>query len=247
MAPAFVLPFSSSIDPSANSHQLYSSPLLLPSRTQTTLYATGSELPPQRQKQKKGGREGYNKSRRREDALSGMNVGQRFEMGYDIEDETVPLEQDDALPLIETIANAADMRKGEDVYAIRVSSLTTVSSFFVLVSGNSRPQIQAIAGAIEDDMMEKHGMEARNGGEGTADSGWILLDFGSVVVNVMTPVARKYYALEKLWKKGEEVDLSHILKPNAPPGSENGMEEGREGGREGPSSDPSLIEDAFWS
>ncbi len=49
--------------------------------------------------------------------------------------------------------------------------------------------------------MEKHGIEARNGGEGTADSGWILLDFGSVVVNVMTPVARKYYALEKLWKK----------------------------------------------
>jgi hypothetical protein len=50
-------------------------------------------------------------------------------------------------------------------------------------------------------MMEKHGVEARNGGEGTADSGWILLDFGSVIVNVMTPVARKYYALEKLWKK----------------------------------------------
>ncbi len=68
--------------------------------------------------------------------------------GYDIENETVPLDQDDALPLIETIAYAADMRKGEDVYAIRVSSLTTVSSFFVLVSGNSRPQIQAIAGKL---------------------------------------------------------------------------------------------------
>jgi len=66
--------------------------------------------------------------------------------GYDIEDETIPLARDDTLPLIETIAYAADMRKGEDVYAIRVSSLTTVSSFFVLVSGNSRPQIQAIAG-----------------------------------------------------------------------------------------------------
>jgi hypothetical protein len=35
----------------------------------------------------------------------------------------------------------------------------------------------------------------------------------------MTPVARQYYALEKLWRKGEEVDLSHVLKPNAPPGS----------------------------
>ena len=35
----------------------------------------------------------------------------------------------------------------------------------------------------------------------------------------MTPVARQYYALEKLWRKGEEVDLSHILKPNLPPGA----------------------------
>lgn len=42
---------------------------------------------------------------------------------------------------------------------------------------------------------------------------------GSVVVNIMTPVARQYYALEKLWRKGEEVDLSHILKPNLPPGT----------------------------
>lgn len=119
-----------------------------------------------------------NKQRRRQDALDGMKLGQRFEMGYDIEPEVVPLEEDDTLPWVETIAAAADARKGEEVYAIRVSSLTTVSSFFVLVSGNSRPQIQAIAAAIEEDMAEKHGVEPRNGGEGTADSGWILLDFG---------------------------------------------------------------------
>lgn len=110
-----------------------------------------------------------------------MNMGPRFEMGYDIEPEVVPLEEDDTLPWVETIAAAADARKGEEVYAIRVSSLTTVSSFFVLVSGNSRPQIQAIAAAIEEDMQEKHGVEPRNGGEGTADSGWILLDFGRCV------------------------------------------------------------------
>lgn len=107
-----------------------------------------------------------------------MKVGQSFEMGYDIEDDNVPLEEDDTLPLIETIAEAADMRKADDIYAIRVSSLTTVSSFFFLATGNSRPQIQAIAGAIEEDVAEKHGIEPRNGGEGTADSGWILLDFG---------------------------------------------------------------------
>ena len=111
--------------------------------------------------------------------MEGMSVGQRFEMGYDIEPEAVPLAEDDTLPVVETVAAAADKRKAEDIYAIRVSSLTTVSSFFVLVSGNSRPQIQAIAAAIEEDVLEQHGMEPRNGGEGTADSGWILLDFGA--------------------------------------------------------------------
>ena len=118
---------------------------------------------------------------RRAEQMDMMNMGPRFEMGYDIEPEVVPLEEDDTLPWVETIAAAADARKGEEVYAIRVSSLTTVSSFFVLVSGNSRPQIQAIAAAIEEDMQEKHGVEPRNGGEGTADSGWILLDFGRCV------------------------------------------------------------------
>ena len=113
--------------------------------------------------------------------LEGMKVGQAFEMGYDIEDDGIPLEEDDTIPLIETIAEAADMRKAEDVYAIRVSSLTTVSSFFVLATGNSRPQIQAIAGAIEEDVEQKHGIQPNNGGEGTADSGWILLDFGKLV------------------------------------------------------------------
>jgi len=58
-------------------------------------------------------------------------------------------------------------------------------------------------------------VEARNGGEGTADSGWILLDFGSVIVNVMTPVARKYYALEKLWKKVSS-SLPPSLFPSLP-------------------------------
>ncbi|EWM26409.1 Ribosome-associated, Iojap [Nannochloropsis gaditana] len=242
---AFFLPSPICQSPASYIDRTGSAWSLVSPRPQSSLYSSESNNTPQRPKQKKGGREGYNRNRRREEALDGMKVGHRFEMGYDIEEETVPLAEDETLPVIETIASAADMRKGEDVLALRVSRLTTVSSFFVLVSGNSRPQIQAIAGAIEEDMLEKHGLEVRNGGEGTADSGWILLDYGSVVVNVMTPVARKFYALEKLWKNGEEVDLSHILRPNLPPGSEGGREGGREG--DGPGPDPSLMEDAFWS
>lgn len=119
-----------------------------------------------------------------------MAVGSKFELGYDLPDEEVPLEQDDTLPVVRTIAAAADKRKGEDIYAIRVSSLTIVSSFFVLITGNSRPQIQAIAAAILEDVQEQHDLEPRNGGEGTADSGWILLDFGEF------SYCRSHYCLE---------------------------------------------------
>lgn len=190
----------------------------------------------------RGKRPVQNRETRRQEQLDGMRVGEKFVQGYDVPDETVPLEEDDTVPLVETIAAAADKRKGEDLLALRVSSITIVTSFIVLVTGNSRPQIQAIAAAIEEDVFEQHGVEPRNGGEGTPDSGWILLDFGSVVVNIMTPTTRQYYALEKLWRKGEVVELSHIIKPNAPPGVERAQQAQGAGGEE-----PSKEDDPFWS
>lgn len=101
-----------------------------------------------------------------------------FEMGYDVEDDPTPLEEDGLLPVIHTIALAADKRKGEDIVALRVTSLTTITSFIVVVTGNSRPQLQAIAAAVEEDVLAQHNLRIRDGAEGTAESGWILLDLG---------------------------------------------------------------------
>lgn len=70
----------------------------------------------------------------------------------------------------------------------------------------------------------------------------------------MTPVARQYYALEKLWRKGEEVDLSHILKPNLPPGSSAATPASGMGGGAGEALPASTMQDGmdkendpFWS
>jgi len=109
-----------------------------------------------------------------------MQMGGTFQMGYDVEPDQTPLEQDDLLPVIKTVAAAADKRKGEDIMAIRVTSLTTITSFIVLVTGNSRPQLQAIAAAVEEDVLAQHDLRLRDGAEGTADSGWILLDLGKI-------------------------------------------------------------------
>jgi hypothetical protein len=68
-----------------------------------------------------------------------------------------------------------------------------------------------------------------------------------VVVHIMTPTARQYYALEKLWRKGERVDLSDVLKPNAPFMARPGFEtEGPQAPAEGEPEGPEEV-DPFWS
>ena len=98
------------------------------------------------------------------------------------------------LELVRTIVKAGDGRKAEDIVGLQVAQVSTLTSFMVFLSGNSRPQNQAIAAAIADDVEEKFGL-VRNP-QGTADSGWMVLDYGSVMVHIMTPKSRLFYNVE---------------------------------------------------
>jgi ribosome-associated protein len=120
------------------------------------------------------------------------------------------------LPMIHTIVRAADMRKAEGITAVRVEHLTVSTDYFVCLVGNSRPQNMAIAAAIKDAVEAEHGRVGRT--EGTADSGWILVDYGDVIVNIMTPRSREYYDIESFWKGGVSVDVSGSLTPGGAPG-----------------------------
>ena len=121
-------------------------------------------------------------------------------------------ERDDLAGFVECIVKAADGRKGEDIVAIRTSSISTLQSFVVIVSGNSRPQNQAISAAILDDVEEEFGVKPGSTGvpEGTADSGWIVLDYGTVVIHLFDEESREYYQLEQLWAGAKAVDLSSL-------------------------------------
>jgi ribosome-associated protein len=94
---------------------------------------------------------------------------------YEIE----PLSEDSYVNEVYTACSAADMRKAGNIRALRVAGLTTTADYLIIVEGNSRPQNQAIAAAIMDDMEEKHGRTAMQ--QGTPDSGWILLDYGHII------------------------------------------------------------------
>jgi len=123
-------------------------------------------------------------------------------------------ELEDDLKLAKIVAKAADDRKAEDIVCLQVAHVTTMTCFLVIMSGNSRPQNQAIAAAIMEDVEEKAGIEKSP--EGTPDSGWMILDYGSVMVHIMTPRSRAYYDIQGQWseKGGNLVNLEDILVPN---------------------------------
>lgn len=122
---------------------------------------------------------------------------------------SIAIKDDPLYPMIETIVTAADNRKAGAIAALRINHLTEVTTFMVIVEGNSRPQISAIALSIEDDVLVQYQRQPSK--QGVADSGWILLDYGSVIVHIMTPQIRQFYKLEKRWKDAENVDVSSMI------------------------------------
>ena len=86
---------------------------------------------------------------------------------------------------------------------LRTAELTTMADFFVICSGRSDRQVQALSGAIADELRDS-GIRPL-GVEGRESSRWVLLDFGSVIVHVFAPEEREFYGLERLWSGAQQV------------------------------------------
>ncbi len=77
--------------------------------------------------------------------------------------------------------------------------ICSFADYFVICSGDSQRQIQAIYDEIEHVLKQVGTLPHHH--EGSGDSGWFLLDFGSVIVHIFAPVEREYYQLDKLWSR----------------------------------------------
>ena len=108
-----------------------------------------------------------------------------------------------------TAAKALDSKKGRDIQVIRVEHLTSLADYFVICSGTSNTQINALCDAVEKAVNEAG--EPTLHREGYRGGTWVLLDFGSVVVHVFNHEAREFYSLERLWQDGTPLDMSEIL------------------------------------
>jgi ribosome-associated protein len=104
----------------------------------------------------------------------------------------------EANELAHTILEVIEAKKASDIIMLDMRELTLLADYYILCDGTSKRQINA----IKDELLEKL---KRDGSkhvtvEGTPESGWVLVDFGSVVIHIFSPEQRVYYQLEELWK-----------------------------------------------
>lgn len=105
--------------------------------------------------------------------------------------------------LAKAAADVASDKKASDVILLDIRDVTTFADYFVICSGNNTRQIQAIADAI-DEQLGKQGAALLHR-EGNAETGWLLLDFGDIIVHIFGPKEREYYRLERLWSGAKTV------------------------------------------
>ena len=108
-----------------------------------------------------------------------------------------------ALDLARRVVELAEDKKAADIVLLELTPLTTLADYFVICSGGSERQLDAIAEGIVSSLRDEKVKPI--GREGTAASHWVLLDFGSVIVHIFTPPERDYYGLEKHWSEAKTI------------------------------------------
>ena len=110
--------------------------------------------------------------------------------------------------LAREIVKVLDKKKAMDIVAIETAEVTAVSDYFIIATGTSNTHAKSLADDVEYEL-KKLGQEPSHI-EGRA-TGWILIDYGSVLVHVFDQESRNYYNLERLWQDAGRLDISDII------------------------------------
>ena len=110
-------------------------------------------------------------------------------------------------------ARALSDKKGREIQVLEIGELITPADDFVIATGASNTQINALVDNVEKVMQEEAGEQPLHR-EGYRGGTWVLLDYGCIAVHVFNAEAREFYGLERLWRDGKPLDLTGVITPN---------------------------------
>ena len=105
-------------------------------------------------------------------------------------------------------AEALEEKKGNEVKIIGIEKVSTIADYFIIAGGANRNQIQAMMDEVEE-RLGRAGYEPRHV-EGRNTSGWILMDYGDIVIHIFDEENRLFYDLERIWRDGESISVEAL-------------------------------------
>ena len=111
--------------------------------------------------------------------------------------------------IAQKVVSALDNKKAQDIKLLRTHNITVLADYFVICTANSTTQLKTLSDEVEKAMKENDEMPLRR--EGHRSGGWVLIDYGCVVVHLFLQEAREFYTLERLWSDAEDVDISGMV------------------------------------
>ncbi len=106
---------------------------------------------------------------------------------------------------VRLVAQAAEDRKADEITVLKVSEVSYLADYFVIVTGFSPVQVRAIYQAIAKQVEQETQRVPLNIG-GQREATWILMDYGDVIVHIMLPEDREFYSLEAFWGHAERIN-----------------------------------------
>ena len=110
---------------------------------------------------------------------------------------------DQAKEMAKIAFEALEDKKGENVCAIDISSVSVLADYFVIANGNSDSQVRALVENVEE-KMHKAGYELKEQ-EGNNSGTWVLLDYGDIIIHIFDRENRQFYNLERIWNDGKKI------------------------------------------
>ena len=114
----------------------------------------------------------------------------------------------EALDIVKIAANSLNEKKAKELNAVKIDDLTVLCDYFVIATATSSTHVRALCDEVEEKLEEAgllpHHIEGRS-------TGWIVLDYGAVIVHIFTRDQREFYALDKMWSDGVPLNMDEIL------------------------------------